>query len=291
MPPVKNSDTTASSARTLSAACRPSTRELRFCSRIAWATAGFTSVPASAAFSCESERNGAPSSSLTCACDTTDAGTSGLFWIPARNEPVSEAIRIEPASAVPSEASRLVDVFCSPPTSPLSESGTDDTTSAPSCDARVPIPSPISTRGMATTAADASRLMPDRRTRIPTSISRIPTLTARRKRHTAGKRRGTPSAPIRSARESGRIRSPVSSAGSSRTTDRKSGTTKKTPALDQELEPEHREPRAQHRDLQHRGLHERFAAAVDDGRLPQEEAPQQEQSSDDEPERERRPEQ
>ena len=43
--------------------------------------------------------------------------------MPEISEVVSTAISTEPASAVPSEAPRLVAVFCRPPTSPLSLGG------------------------------------------------------------------------------------------------------------------------------------------------------------------------
>ncbi len=48
---------------------------------------------------------------------------------------VKVAIRTEPARAVPSEAPRFVEVFCKPPTSPLTSSGTEETVTAPSWDA------------------------------------------------------------------------------------------------------------------------------------------------------------
>ena len=63
---------------------------------------------------------------------------------------------IEPASAVPSEAPRLVIVFCTPPTSGLSSSGTAETVTAPSCEASAPIPSPIRSIGTKTISGPAS---------------------------------------------------------------------------------------------------------------------------------------
>jgi hypothetical protein len=73
----------------------------------------------------------------------------------ARKAVVRVAIRNEPASAVPSEAPRLVAVFCTPPTSGLWSSGTAETVTAPSCDASAPIPSPISSIGTKTISGPA----------------------------------------------------------------------------------------------------------------------------------------
>ena len=79
-----------------------------------------------------------PPASSTSAADATSAGTSGLSWTPWMKDAVSAPIRTEPASAVPRDAPRLVAVFCRPPTSPLSSSGTDETVTAPSWDASAP---------------------------------------------------------------------------------------------------------------------------------------------------------
>ena len=70
---------------------------------------------------------------------------------PVSNAVVRLAISTAPTSAVPSDAPRLVAVFCSPPTSPLWVSGTADAVTAPNCDANAPTPNPISTIGTATT--------------------------------------------------------------------------------------------------------------------------------------------
>ena len=52
-----------------------------------------------------------------------------------------------PASAVPIDAPRFVMVFWMPPTWPVCSSGTDETVTAPSCEASAPIPSPASSMG------------------------------------------------------------------------------------------------------------------------------------------------
>ena len=81
---------------------------------------------------------------------TTLRGTSGFCAIPVRNDAVSAATRTEPASAVPSEAPNCVAVFWRPPTSGLCSSGTAETVTLPSCEARPPMPRPISSSGMVT---------------------------------------------------------------------------------------------------------------------------------------------
>ena len=83
-----------------------------------------------------SETNGTPPASSTSAVGVDPSGTSGLSAMPVRNEAVSAEISTAPASAVPIEAPRLVTVFCRPPTSPVCSSGTAETVTAPSCDAR-----------------------------------------------------------------------------------------------------------------------------------------------------------
>ena len=77
-----------------------------------------------------------PLASSTLACEETSGGTSGFWAMPDRNEAVSEVIRIAPASAVPIDAPNCVAVFWSPPTSGLCSSGTAETVTAPSCEAR-----------------------------------------------------------------------------------------------------------------------------------------------------------
>ena len=69
---------------------------------------------------------------------------------PLRNDDVSAEISTAPASAVPIEAPRFVIVFCTPPTSPLCSSGTDETVTLPNWDASAPTPSPASSIGQVT---------------------------------------------------------------------------------------------------------------------------------------------
>ena len=68
--------------------------------------------------------NATPPASSTSACCVASRGMTGLCATFVRNAEVMVAISSEPASAVPSEAPRFVIVFCMPPTSGLSSSGT-----------------------------------------------------------------------------------------------------------------------------------------------------------------------
>ena len=88
-----------------------------------------------------------PPASSVCAFEATLAGTSGLSWMPVKNEAVSAEMSTAPARAVPIEAPSWVPVFCSPPTSPLFSSGTADTVTLPSCEAIAPSPEPASSSG------------------------------------------------------------------------------------------------------------------------------------------------
>ena len=83
------------------------------------------------------------------------SGTSGFGSMPVRNDAVSAEMSTAPASAVPIDAPRFVTVFCSPPTSPLCSSGTDDDGHAPSCDASAPMPRPASSIGHVTISGPA----------------------------------------------------------------------------------------------------------------------------------------
>ena len=90
------------------------------------------------------------------ACCEIREGTSGFCSIPVSSVAVRLAISTDPASAVPSDAPRFVAVFCRPPTSGLCASETAETVTLPSCEARAPMPKPISSSGTVTTLADAS---------------------------------------------------------------------------------------------------------------------------------------
>src|SRR6266567_6595067 len=149
----------------------------------------------------------------------------GLASTPWRNNVVST----EPTRAVPSEAPRFKAVFCIPPTSELSLSGTADTVTAPSCDASAPMPRPMSKSGTVTTEAVASA---SRR-----AISRTVAARSRRRpiRTTLrgdafGQSLGTPIADTSSASDSGMSRIPVSIADNSSTIERYNGLVKKMPA-------------------------------------------------------------
>ena len=115
---------------------------------------------------------------------------------------------IEPARAVPSEAPRFVIVFCSPPTCGAFSSGTAETVTAPSCEASVPMPRPISSIGTRTTSGPDVGEIPARSTSPPARSANSPTRTTSLG-EACGKRRGTPSAEMSSVIESGRIRTPV----------------------------------------------------------------------------------
>ena len=134
-----------------------------------------------------------------------------------------------PASAVPNEAPRFIEVFWSPPTSALRDSSTAETVTAPSWDAMVPMPRPRSSIGIATTPALAVGLIPKISTRVPASIKVRPMRTSSFG-EPVGKRRGTSMADRRRASESGTSLTPVARALNSRTTDKKRGMVKKTPA-------------------------------------------------------------
>ena len=172
--------------------------------------------------------NCTPLSSSTLAWLLTWSGTAGFCSTPVRNEDESAAIRIDPASAVPTEAPRLVTAFWTPPTSALCSSGTADTVTDPSWEASAPMPSPISRRGMVTISAPASVSRAAIRITDPASSARIPRRTTRRG-ETSGRKRGMRIAAASSVSESGRSQAPVLSADRPRATDRYSGTTKNTP--------------------------------------------------------------
>ena len=130
---------------------------------------------------------------------------------------------------MPIEAPRLVPVFCSPPTSGLSSSGTADTVTLPSWEASAPIPSPASSSGTVTTSAPAAGAMLANRATRPASMASNPTRTTRRG-ETLGKNRGMPAAASSRVSDRGRILIPVSMADRPRATDRYSGMVKNKPA-------------------------------------------------------------
>ena len=136
--------------------------------------------------------NSPPSDNRTFACATTSSGTAGFCSIPVRKEAVRAAIRTEPARAVPSDAPNWLAVFWRPPTSGLSSSGTADTVTAPSWEARPPKPSPISNSGPVTIAAVASTSIAVKSHTMPTTTTMSERLTTRQ-----GRRSGRASAPPR----------------------------------------------------------------------------------------------
>ena len=110
-------------------------------------------------------------------------------------------------------------MFCTPPTCELCSSGTADTVTAPSCEARAPIPSPTSSSGTVTISAPALTSIAASNTSIPSSIAKIPARTTSRG-ETFGRSRGIPSAAASRVIDSGMIRTPVAIADSPSATDR-----------------------------------------------------------------------
>src|SRR5438128_411976 len=147
---LKNTAISAMTARTDRAALRPSRRAVSFSLTISSAVCGGTSALSSAVFRSLSDTNGMPAASSTCALEETFSGILGLSLMPLKNDELNAEMSTAPASAVPIDAPRLVNVFCRPPTSPLCSSGTDDTVTLPSCDANAPTPSPASSIGQVT---------------------------------------------------------------------------------------------------------------------------------------------
>jgi hypothetical protein len=112
---------------------------------------------------------------------------------------VSAEISTAPASAVPIDAPRFVNVFCRPPTSPVCSSGTDETVTLPSCEARQPMPRPASSIGHVTISGPApmsSAII----TAMPAKKSRNLIRTTRRG---GGGKNGTPTAATSSVIERG----------------------------------------------------------------------------------------
>src|SRR6266851_5596135 len=79
---LKNTAVSAMTARTDSAARRPSRRAVSFSSTIAAAVSGGTSALSSAVFRSLSDTNGMPAASSTCALEETLSGTFGLSLMP-----------------------------------------------------------------------------------------------------------------------------------------------------------------------------------------------------------------
>ena len=204
-------------------------RAFSFSSTMAAAVSPVIPCLASAVPRSASETNGTPLDSSTWALDDTWEGMAALAWTPVRNDVVRTEIRTAPASAVPIEAPRLVTVFWMPPTSPLCSSDTAETVTAPSWEARAPMPSPARSIGQVTMFAPAPVSRPAIITTIPANSSRKPIRTTRRG-DARGKSRGTPTAASSSVADSGSSRTPVAMADRPRTTDRKSGTAKNIPA-------------------------------------------------------------
>ncbi len=202
---------------------------MAFSSTTAAVVALLTPASFSAASRSASEMNGTPLSSSTEALDERSAGTAGLPWMPVKNEAVSVEMRTAPASAVPIEMPRFDAVFWSPPTSPLSSSGSAETVTAPSCDESAPMPRPARIIGQVTTSAPAPASSAATNTTIPRNSPTNPSCETSRG-EARGNSLGIPTAAITSVMDSGRIRTPVWMALSPSAIDRNSGTAKNSPA-------------------------------------------------------------
>jgi hypothetical protein len=226
---AKKSATRATTASSATAARRPARRASTFSATIASAVAGGTPALSRVARRSASDTKGTPFVSCTCADSVTLAGTASLVWRPVKNVDVSAPMSTAPASAVPSDAPRLVIVFCTPPTSPLCSSGTDDTVTLPSCEASVPTARPASSSGPVTISAPAPASSAPTRITRPTNNRPKPICTTRRG-DARGNRRGMPTAASSSVTDSGSSRTPVWMADSPNETDRNSGMMKNRPA-------------------------------------------------------------
>jgi hypothetical protein len=107
-------------------------------------------------------------------------------------------------------------------------SGTEETVTLPSCDASAPIPRPRSRSGTVTMDAVAFSSTAARSTTSPANIASSASRTTRRGL-AFGRKRGIPAAAASRVIERGSKRTPVSIADRPSDTERKSGTTKKTP--------------------------------------------------------------
>ena len=283
---ARNSATMASTARMASAERRPSRRASAYASSAASVVADVAPASSSAASRSASETNATPPASSTCACSFTLAGMAGFCCTFVRNADVSVAISSEPASAVPSEAPRLVIVFWTPPTSGLSSSGTAETVTAPSCEASAPMPRPTSSIGTNTTSGPASASSAARRTTVPASSDSSPKRTTRRGER-CGRKRGMPIAAARSV--SGEREKPHTGVdGRQAESDREEERhDEEEPRLHQVLEEEHRQAAGELPVAQHRRAHERLLAARLPARLPAEEEPDDEEPAEHEPDRRR----
>ena len=149
--------------------------------------------------------------------------------IPLKNDALKAEMSTAPASAVPIDAPRLVNVFCRPPTSPLCSSGTDDTVTLPSCDANAPTPRPASSIGQVTISGPAPASSAAIMTTMPANRARNPSRTTRRG-EAFGNTFGMPAAARSSVIDSGSSRTPVAMADRPSATERNSGTAKNSPA-------------------------------------------------------------
>jgi hypothetical protein len=151
--------------------------------------------------------------------EETSWGIAGFSWIPWMKLAVRPAMRTDPASAVPSDAPRFVMVFCSPPTSPVTSSGTDETVTAPSCEASAPTPRPASSIGTVTISAPTPTSRARTRDTIPASRAARPQDTTFLG-EASGQYLGIATAATSKVIERGSSRIPVSRALRPRATDR-----------------------------------------------------------------------
>ena len=151
-------------------------------------------------------------------------------------------------------------MFCSPPTSPLCSSGTDDTVTLPSCDASAPTPRPASSIGQVTISGPAPASSAPTITTIPANSAMKPSCTTRRG-EALGNTFGMPAAASSSVIDSGSSRTPVSIAESPSATERNSGTAKNRPAWRRYWKKNDVRPPRNAAFSQDRGVNERLGAA------------------------------
>ena len=103
---------------------------------------------------------GAPAARLTLACVFTSAARWGSAWIPVRNEAVRAAIgRARQRRA--ERGAELGGGVLKPPDLGALLGGTEETVTAPSCDASAPIPKPTMSRGRHDGSVGADFKAPD----------------------------------------------------------------------------------------------------------------------------------
>ena len=180
------------------------------------------------------------------------------------------------------DAPRFVTVFCTPPTSPLWESGTAETVTAPSCEARVPIPSPARRSGPVTMSAPAPESSAARSTTMPRNNRPNPTRTIRR-----GERvREEPRDADGTGQQRDRERKEPHPGGDGREPEghrQEEGDHEEQAGLQHELEEERRQPTLQAGHREHPGVEQRGPVVLQPPALPQREQRQDDAAPEQQP--------